>query len=184
MKRPNMLMAACVSLFLTACSGNAVLNESLNDQGVPSWVSEGSNIFKSKQGRLFHGVGSAPMLGDFSLQTAAANRRAREEFARIVSSYVEIVSREYIATGQATHAGFNEQVVMRHVNKLAKMDLSKVEVVGHWTDGESKVIYAIAQMDIERVRQMIRDIVSTNKGLSAYINVEGNSIFDRMAKKE
>ena len=61
------------------------------------------------------------------------------------------------------------------------MDLSKVEVVGHWADGESRKIYAIAQMDMEEVRRVIKESVSVNKGLKAFMNVEGDKIFDRIA---
>jgi len=64
------------------------------------------------------------------------------------------------------------------------MDLSKIEVVGHWSDDGSRVIYAIAQMDIEKVRQAIKEIASVNKGLKAYIGAEGDNIFDRIAKQE
>ena len=184
MKRPNILFVLCISFLLVACSGNAVLNESLNDQGVPTWVGDGSSILKSKDDRLFHGVGSATMLGDFSLQTSIANRRARREIARIVTSFMEIVSREYIATGQASHAGFNEQEVAKQIAMLNNMDLSKVEVVGHWSDDGSRIIYAIAQMDIEKVRKAIKELASVNKGLKAFISVEGDRIFDRIAKKE
>lgn len=185
MKRSSGVAALSVSLcvlLLVACSGKAVLNESLDARGVPTWVNEGSNILKSKDGRVFHGVGSAPMLGDFSLQTATANKRAREEIARIVSSYMEIVSRDYIATGQALDANFNEQNVSQQIDSLARMDLSKVQIVGHWTDDETKVIYAIAKMDMEKVRQSIKDLTLMNKGLKAYVSVEGDSIFDRIAK--
>ena len=55
MKRFVVLVTLCVSFLLVACSGNAVLDGSLNDQGVPTWVGEGSSILKSRQGRLFHG---------------------------------------------------------------------------------------------------------------------------------
>ena len=184
MKRFTFLVTLCAPFFLAACSGNTVLNETLNEKGVPTWVGQGSSILKSRQSRLFHGVGSASMMGDFSLQTSVANNRAREEIARIVTSFMEIVSREYIATGQASHAGFNEQEVAKQVEVLSKMDLAKIEVVGHWSDDGSRVIYAIAQMDIEKVRQAIKEIASVNKGLKAYIGVEGDNIFDRIAKKE
>ena len=183
MKRQSILAALCVSLLLVACSGNSVISQSVDSDGVPVWVNDGSNIIKSKDNRLFHGVGSAPMLGDFSLQTATANKRARDEIARIVASYMEIVSREYIATGQASHAGFDEQTVAQQIDSLSNMDLSEVEIVGHWSDEESQAIYAIARLDMEEVKKAIDEIVAMNKGLKAYISLEGNSIFDRMAKK-
>jgi len=183
MKTPHIFSVLCVSFLLLACSGNKIMNGSLNEQGIPAWVNDGSSILKSKENRLFHGVSSASMIGNFSLQTSTANRRAREEMTRIVTSFMEIVSREYIATGQASHAGFNEQEALKHITVLREMDLSKVEVVGHWADDEARKIYAITQMDMEEVRRVIKESVSVNKGLKAFMNIEGDRIFDRIAKK-
>ena len=190
MKRPKILLTNfCLSLFcfsflLTACSGDQVLNESVNDQGVPTWVGKGSKIVKTKENRLFHGVGAAPMIGDFSLQTAAANRNARQEIARIISSYMEIVSRDYIATGQAKLTGFSEQDVLRHIDKLSNIDLERIQVVGHWTDDKTKIVYAIAQMDMAKVRQLVAELAAADNGLKTYIELEGGRIFDRIANKE
>lgn len=178
------LSVICLSFLLFACSGSPVLDESYNDEGVPTWVDKGSKILKTKDNRFFHGVGSAPMLSDFSLQTDVANRRAREEMARIIASYMEIVSRDYIATGQAKRSGLSEQEVMQYVDKLLKMDLEKVAVVGHWTDEKSNKIYAITQMDMDKVRQLMKNLVAMDKGLKTYIDQEGGEIFDRIAVVE
>lgn len=124
------------------------------------------------------------MLGDFSLQTATANRRARQEMARIIASYMEIVSRDYIATTQARLAGFSEQEVMDYVEKISKMDLARVDVVGHWKDEKSNKIYAITQMDMERVKQVVKKLVEMDKGLKVYFDLEGGEIFDRIAVVE
>lgn len=171
-------------LLLTACSETPALHESLNEKGVPTWVGNGSSILKTKDDRLFHGVGSASMMGDFSLQTAAANRRAREEMARIIASYVEIVSRDYIASGKASEAGFTEQDIQKYIDKVSQMDLARVRVVSHWKDDKSKKIYAITQMDMRKVRQLIEKLVSTDVGLRAYLDANGGTIFDRIANKE
>lgn len=185
MRRLTTLYAvACLSYLLVACSGSPVLSESYNEEGVPKWVGSGSKILKTQDKRLFHGVGSAPMMGDFSLQTDIANRRAREEMARIVASYMEIVSRDYIATGKAAPTGFSELDVMSYVDKLSEMDLESVKVVGHWSDDKSNKIYAITQMDINKVRRIITELVSMDKGLKAYLEANGGSVFDRIATVE
>lgn len=178
------LTVVFLSYLIVACSGNPAIQESYNEEGVPTWVDKGSKIVKTKENRLFHGVGSAPMLGDFSLQTAAANRQARQEMARIIASYMEIVSRDYIATGKAKRSGFSEQDVMQYVEKISKMDLARVKVVGHWTDEKSNKIYAITQMDMDKVRQVVKKLISMDRGLKVYIEQEGGEIFDRIAVVE
>ena len=178
------VMLTIIFLLLAACSEAPALHESLNDKGVPRWVGNGSSILKTENNRYFNGVGSAPMMGDFSLQTSAANQRAREEMARIIASYLEIVSRDYIASGKATAAGFNEQDILKFIDKISQIDLATVQVTGHWKDDKSRKIYAITQMDMKKVRQLIGNLVSSDAGLKAYLDENGSRIFDRIANKE
>ena len=185
MRRSTISLAtACLTCLLAACSNSPVLNESYNDEGVPTWVDNGSNILKTSDNRLFHGVGSAPMMGDFSMQTDIANRRARQEMARIIASYMEIVSRDYIATGKAAPTGFSELDVMKYVDSLSKMDLATVKVVGHWSDEKSNKIYAITQMDMDKVRKVVSKLISMDEGLKTYLEKNGGNVFDRIATVE
>ena len=185
MKRSTIsLVVVYLSWLLSACSGSTALNQSYNDEGVPTWVNKGSKILRTKDNRLFHGVGSAPMMGDYSMQTDIANRRARQEMARIIASYMEIVSRDYIATGKAAPTGFNELDVMKYIDELSKMDLAKVKVVGHWSDDKSNKIYAITQMDMDKVRKVISKLISMDEGLKAYLEKNGGNVFDRIATVE
>ncbi|HEC19766.1 MAG TPA: hypothetical protein ENI97_10545 [Gammaproteobacteria bacterium] len=169
---------------VVACAGNSPLNETVNAQGVPTWVSQGSNIFSSKQARVFHGVGSAPMLGDFSLQTVTADKRARNELNRILASFVEIVSRDFIASGDAAESGFGEQDVARQIEQLANIDLAGVRVIGHWQDKQNKMMYSIAEMDMAQVREAIMSAGILHPGLREFIKKSGDNIFDRIATAE
>lgn len=166
---------------LVACAGEPTLNASTDASGVPVWVNEGSNILTSKQGRHFHGVGSAPMLGDFSLQTVTADNRAKAEVARVLASYMEIVSRDYIASGDADAAGFNGQDVPQQMRQLEKIRLDDVEVIGHWQDKDTKTVYAIAEVDMETVRKALQAEAELNPGLKAYLDAKGDTIFDRIS---
>lgn len=169
---------------LLACATPAGLNDTIDENGVPGWVNEGSSILTSKQGRRFYGVGSAPMLGDFSLQTATADNRARNEINRILASYVEIVSRDFIASGDAADAGFNAQNVAQQMDQLANMDLTGIQVVGHWQDKQSNVIYSIAEIDMQQVRETIKSAESLHPGLREFIKEKGDRIFDRIATSD
>ncbi|MBL1276184.1 MAG: hypothetical protein COB30_008855 [Ectothiorhodospiraceae bacterium] len=169
---------------LLACASTTDLNLAADANGVPLWVNEGSSIITSKEGRRFHGVGSAPALGDFSLQTSTADNRAREEITRILASYIEIVSRDFIATGDADTAGFTERVVAKQIEHLSSIDLTGIEVVGHWQDKSSKVIYSIAEVDMRQVWDVLNNNVKLHSGLRGFIFREGDSIFDRIAKTE
>ena len=177
------LKCALLALLLTACASSTVLDGSVDAAGVPVWVNTGSNILTSaKTGQRFHGVGTASMLGDFSLQTARADTHAKAEVARILASYLEIVSRNFIASGDAEKAGFTEQSVAQQIDSLAEINLSGTQVIGHWQNKQTRVIYAIAELDMEQLQQALKESATLNKGFKEYIDSEGGKIFDRIAK--
>lgn len=169
---------------LLACASQSGLNDSVDENGVPAWVNEGSSIITSKKGRRFYGVGSSPMLGDFSLQTATADNRARSEINRILASYVEIVSRDFIASGDAEDSGFNAQNVAQQMDQLSHIDLTGINVIGHWQDKQNKVVYSIAEIDMQRVRENIKSAESLDPGLREFLKKKGDNIFDRIATSE
>lgn len=169
-------------LLLVGCAGKSVVDVSHQGEGPPGWVNQGSSILKAKNDRVFLGVASAPMLGDFSLQTVTADQSARAEVSRILSSYMEIVSRHFIASGEAEEAGFTEQSVVQHMDQVEQMDLIGVRIVGHWQDRKSNRIYSIAEMDMQQARTRLEEMEKMNPGLKQYMGEEGEDIFDRLAK--
>lgn len=178
------LMLTTASLFLFACASNTTLDQTADANGTPVWVNEGSNILTTKEGRRFHGVGSAPALGDFSLQTSTADNRARKEITRILASYLEIVSRDFIASGDAAEVGFTEQTVARQMDSVSSIDLTGIDVAGHWQDKNSKVVYSIATVDMQQMHEVLSKATELNPGLRKFISNKGESIFDRIATSE
>src|SRR3569623_2019675 len=56
-------------LLLAACSSKNVVESDLHIKGAPDWVNEGTQILKTGDCRLFHGICSAPpLVGGGSLQ--------------------------------------------------------------------------------------------------------------------
>lgn len=175
---------AVMTLFLLGCASESVIQTGRDENGVPQWVKQGSNIVKTGSGRIFLGVGSAPLLGDLSLQASTANNRARSEVGRVLSSYMEIVSRDYLASGQAAQNNFNEQTVARQIDEIDAMDLKQARIVDHWRDEKNNVIYAVAEIDMKGAKTSLKEADSIHKDLQRYLNEEGNDIFDRIAKDE
>ncbi len=179
--RPTGLLLLALLTLLVACSGKTTVESDLGIKGAPDWVNEGTNILKTKNGRLFHGVGSAPPLGDLSLQTSTADNRARAEVARILSSYMEIVSRDYIASGKAGESGFTEQSVSRQIDNITRINLTGVRIIAHWRDKKNGVIYSLAELDMDQVKKILDSVGNMNAGLKQYLDKEGPKIFDRIA---
>ncbi|MCG6934911.1 MAG: hypothetical protein LJE73_03325, partial [Proteobacteria bacterium] len=95
MQAKNLFLISGVILLLAACASKTTVESDLGISGAPDWVNEGTQYLNDKDGRLFHGVGQAPAMGDESLQISTADNRARAEVARILTSYLDVVSNDY-----------------------------------------------------------------------------------------
>jgi hypothetical protein len=170
---------------LAACSGKTVVESDLGLKGAPNWVNEGTNILKDKDGRLFHGIGSAVAMGDLSLQLSAADDRARAEVARILSSYMDVVSNDYLAStsggGSAREA---DESVSRQIKNLTKVNLTGVKIIGHWRDKKSNVVYSLAELDMKHVKNTLQGVQDMNVDLKRYIESQADNIFDRKAAQK
>jgi hypothetical protein len=169
---------------MLGCASESTIQAEVDEQGIPLWVKQGSNIVNTGSGRIFLGVGSAPMMGDFSLQASTANNRARAEVGRVLSSYMEILSRNYIASGQASQANFTAQNVARQIDTLDGLDFTQVRIVDHWRDEKNNIIYAVAELDMQKAKSSLKDSENIHSGLKNYLNQEGDSIFDRIAQHD
>ncbi len=169
---------------LAACSSTTKVESNLSIQGAPDWVNEGTNILNNKNGRLFHGVGSASPMGDMELQKSTANDRARAEVARILSSYLDVVSSDYMASAKSGEQAVNEESVSRQIKNLTKVNLTGVRIIGNWRDPKTNVIYSIAELDMDHVKTTLGNVENMNSDLKRYIESSGDNIFDRVAKEK
>ncbi|HLQ25425.1 MAG TPA: hypothetical protein VK138_06025 [Acidiferrobacterales bacterium] len=176
------LLLLAFVILIGACSGKTTVKSDLGLSGAPDWVNEGTNILKDKNGRLFHGVGSAPPMGDMSLQKSTADERARAEVARILSSYMDVVSNDY--TASTGNIGEAEQAVSRQIKNLTKINLTGAKIIGSWRDKKSNVIYSIAELDMQNVKATTQNVQDMNEGLRNYISAQADNIFDKISSKE
>lgn len=172
------LLAAC------AGSGPTQVESDLHIKGAPDWVNEGTAILKTRDGRLFHGVGSAPPMSDRSLQTSTADDRARAELARVLSSYMDVVSHDYTAASGSGEQALLATSVSRQIESITHVNLTGSRIIGRWRDEKTDIIYALAELDMEQVHDTLARVQDMNEGLRDYINNQGNNIFDGMAKEK
>jgi len=181
---PILLVALIISLSSGCSSGPTKVESDLGLKGVPDWVNEGTSTLKTKDGRLFHGVGSSKAMDDLSFQTSVADNRARAEIARILTSYMEVVSRDYVATQSAQEQGYTQANASREISNVTKINLSGARIIGHWRDKKSGVIYSIAELDMDHVKQTLSQVSEMNEGLKDHFGTHGDNIFDRITKGE
>lgn len=180
----KLLLVALFALAVSACSSTTKVESDLGIKGAPDWVNKGTHILNDKDGRLFHGVGSASPMGDMTLQKSVADDRARAEVARVLSSYMDVVSSDYMSSAKAGGTNANEEAVSRHINALSKVNLAGARIIGSWRDPKTNVIYSIAELDMKQVKSTLAGTQEMNDDLKRYIENSADNIFDRVAQEK
>lgn len=181
----KLLTIAALTALIAACSsGPTKVESNLGIKGAPDWVNEGTNILNNKDGRLFHGVGSASPTGDMSLQKSIADDRARAEVARVLSSYMDVVTSDYMASAKSGDTGANEESVSRQIKNLSKVNLTGAKIIGSWRDPKTNIIYSIAELDMKSVKATLSSVQDMNTDLKRYIETQADNIFDRVSKEK
>ncbi|WP_455222543.1 hypothetical protein [Kaarinaea lacus] len=172
---PLILIASCTAT-------NHHYDQSIDvETGKPQWVMHGTQTSKTERGRIFLGVGEAQTNGEFSRQATAANRRAKEELEHMLERFIEVVSRDYIASGAAAPAGYLEHQAPHYVTEMTRIVLPNAQIMEHWVDEDSEKIFAIAEIDYLQVVSLIEESSAVNPGFKDYLKSRGELVFDRIA---
>ena len=174
-----MMLGAVV--LLAACSGKTMVKSDLDIKDAPDWVNKGTATLNDHGGRLIHGVGMAPSMGDQSLQISTADDRARAEVARVLSTYMDVASSDYAAASNNTD---NEQAITRQIKSATKVVLSGARIIAHWRDKATGNIYALAELDMKQVKDTLKTVEGLNEDMRLYLEQHGDNIFDRMRKSK
>lgn len=186
------LTLAVLAIAFSGCSAQRTepvkVASNLGIKGAPDWVNKGSSVMSTKDGRMFYGVGSASQMGDIALQKATADDRARAEVARVLSSYLEVVSNDYMAAVKAGQAGDNsaetsEQIVSRQIKNTTRVNMAGARIIGSWRDPKSSTIWSIAELDMNHVKRTMAGVNDMNADLKRYIETSADNIFDRFTKE-
>jgi hypothetical protein len=181
----KLLSLAVLVAVVSGCSSEPTKVESnLGIKGAPEWVNEGSNFLSTKDGRLFHGVGSASPMGDMALQKSVADDRARAEVARVLSSYLDVVSNDYMASAKTADTGVNEEAVSRQIKNTTKVNMAGARIIGSWKDPKTNTVWSIAELDMNHVKSTMAGVSDMNVDLKRYIETSADNIFDRVAKEK
>lgn len=178
------LIAAALALAGGCGGGKTVVESDMKIKRAPDWVNEGTNTLNSKDGRLFHGIGSAPKMGDLELQRSTAENRARSEVARILSSYMDVVSKDYVAAAKAGTATENQQSVSRSIENITKINLTGVKIIANWRDEKEGTVYSLAELDMKYVKDIVKSTQDMNSDLRMHFDQNADNVFDKMTGKK
>ncbi len=189
MNKPHLLITkllsmALLALAISACSSTTKVESDLGIKGAPDWVNEGTNVLNDKDGRLFHGVGSSSPTGDVALQKSVADDRARAEVAKVLSSYMDVVSSDYMSSAKADGTNVSEESVSRQIKSITKVNLAGAKIIGSWRDPKTSIIYSVAELDMKHVKNTLAETQDMNDDLKRYIETRADNIFDRVAKEK
>lgn len=174
----RILLAAFFAVALSSCSDTKVESD-MGLRDVPDWVNKGTNILSNKDGRLFHGVASAKPLADPPLQKSVADDRARAEVARILTSYLEVVSDDYVSAVRADGESVSEESISRQIRATTKVNLRGARIIANWRDQNTGIVYSLCELDMDHVKSTVAKTEEMDAGLRRYIKRKGDSIFDR-----
>lgn len=169
-----------LSAGLAACAGGPTkVKSDLGIKGAPDWVNQGSQALNSRDGRLIHGMGSVGKISDESLQRSTADDRARAEVARVLSSFMNVVSQDYIATAGSGDMSINDQALSRSVENVTRLNMSGTEIIGRWRDQKTGNLYSLAELDLKRVKDVVGSANQMHDGLRNHFQQHGETLFDR-----
>ncbi len=169
-----------LALVLAACSSKTTIESDMGLDDAPAWVNEGTQAVNDDDGRLIHGVGMAPAMGDVSLQKATADNRARAEIARVLSTYVDAVIKDYTAsTGNDADLS-----VEREIRSTTQLALSGARILGHWKDEDTGDVYAFAELDMDSVNKTLKTATSLSDAFKGHYKETANANFDRFMETE
>jgi len=126
-------------------------------------------------------VGSSPAMGDESLQRSTADDRARAEVARMLSTFMDVVGNDYVASTGTGKDASAEQAVSRQIKAVTKQNLAGSKIIGRWKDAKTNVVYSISELDLKQVKATTQGAKEMNEDLRRYIDRNAENIFDKVS---
>ncbi|MDH5324111.1 MAG: hypothetical protein OEZ68_13970 [Gammaproteobacteria bacterium] len=181
LKIPELLLFCFCAQALLSCTSPPTRSNDLNDQGRPNWVSFGSGPMQSVQGRLFQGVGSAPLQGRVAQQSFVAERQARQALQQALLSFLQVVSRDYIANEVAQRRRYAQQQAQEDVRRIVERSGNTPPIVGYWSDPTKQRFYAVAEIKSSNLKATVEQSSQIDPGFKRYFLSQSDFIFDRLA---
>ncbi|SES64088.1 LPP20 family lipoprotein [Thalassotalea agarivorans] len=180
MKKLFKLLTLSIVVVIVGCSSGTDIESDLGLENAPDWVNEGSKAIDNDDGRLVQGVGSAPKMGDLSLQKSTADNRARAEIARIMSTFMDATMSDYSASNGEE---FDMQV-QQVIKSSTQIALNGSKIMGNWRDPETGILFSFAELDMSKLKEAVANADIMNKSFQKYFDDEFDANFDRFMKKE
>ncbi|MBI4374917.1 MAG: LPP20 family lipoprotein [Elusimicrobia bacterium] len=183
MKRHH-FMAAVAALFLAACGKNTV--QAPIAEKAPDWVNKGNGAFKESGQAVIYGVGISQGIRNRALAVTSADERARAEIAKIMNTYVSVLTKDYMASTTAgdMSKSSEEQHVSQTLKNFAKFTLNGAMIVDHWKDPSDGTMFALAKLDIASIRKTLEESKELDAKMRDFVRANAEKAFDELAAEE
>lgn len=175
-------LALAAAAGLAACSHHQASVSS----SAPDWVNKGTGAFKDSTGvSVFYGVGIFKGSQNPALARAASDDRGRAEIAKIMNSYVTVLTKDYMAAVTAGDQSktSDEQMVSQTMKNFAKFTLHGAAPVDHWKDTDG-TLYALVKLDMASVAQSLNDSKELDSKMRDYVKANADKAFDELSAEE
>src|SRR5262245_38226311 len=143
-------VALAVAFTLAAGCSRSVKPGPVAEQA-PDWVNKGNGAFKDGGASAFYGVGIAQGIRNRALSVTAADDRARAEIAKIMNSYVTVLTKDYMAstTAGSMDKSSEEQHISQTLKNFAKFTLHSTVMTDHWNDPSEGTMVCICTFELQ-----------------------------------
>lgn len=179
-------IGALAAALLSACGSGRTpsLSQQLQPTHGPAWVNRGSGAFGSERGKVFYGVGIASRIRDAAMRRSTAESRARDEIARTLESYVEVLGEHLSPAGGDERAPAEEgQRVHQALRTYSLTELSRAVIIDHWIDADGAE-YALAQLDMAAFTAHLDRLQELNARLREAVRARADRAFDELGRAE
>lgn len=139
----SLALALGATTVAVGCGGDQIKGEGAHDDR-PKWVDAGGAAFKDK---AFYGVGVASNISSVGLRRSTADAQARAELAKIFTSRVQNLIKNYEASTTDGAKEAAEAHRQEATKVFTEMELSGVEIVDRFFDLDQKTQYSLARLD-------------------------------------
>jgi len=186
MKRVSAVVATLAAAFVLGACHSAVKSSPLVNNA-PDWVNKGSGAFKDEAGKpIFYGVGALQGVRNIPLARTGAEDRGRADLAKIMNSYVTVLSKDYMSsiTAGDMSKSSEEQMVSQTMKNFAQFTLHGATPVDHWVDRDNNVVYALIKLDMGAVQESLSQSKELDGKLRDYVKANADKAFDELAAEE
>lgn len=162
---------------LTGCGSDQLQKDGYSDGKRPAWVDKGSAAFRDK---AFYGVGVASNISSISLRRSTADAQARAELAKVFTSRVQNLMKNYEASTSDGEREAAEAHRQEATKIFTEMELTGVNITDRFFDLETNTQYSLARIDPEAFEGQLERMAALSKRAKEIIRDNAQRAFEEI----